>query len=238
MNKFAIVITTYKRKDGTSFNKLKKSINSLLNQNYKNWKLFLIGDNYEDKKEFERISQIVPPEKITAINLPYAAERDSGKFSGKALWCSAGANASNVGINESVKQGFDIHCHLDDDDEWLPFHLDILNVGYSSFPESVFVYTNAYYVNRNNVARLFPTENVSKMLAYDNLPPRPEKLIHSTASWRLNKIPFRHENTIEQGRVFPGDAHMWQRINKYCKQNKLKTLYIPITTVMKYSEGG
>lgn len=238
MNKFGIVMTTYMREDGSTFESIKKSIDSISKQTYKNWKLFLIGDNYINKKEFEIISKLLPEEKITAINLPFAAERDSGKFTGKALWCSAGANASNVGIEKSLVEGYNIHCHLDDDDEWLPYHLEMLNFGYTNFPESVFVYTNAFYTDRNKRSILFPTERVHEMLTYNNLPPRPEKLIHSTASWKLDKIPFRHENTIQQGRIFPGDAHMWERINIFCRRNNLKTLYIPITTVMKYSEGG
>jgi glycosyltransferase involved in cell wall biosynthesis len=237
MSKFGIVMTTYMRQDNSSLKKLKRSLQSILDQTYKNWKLFLIGDNYEDKNEFLEVCKLIPEDKITFINLPYAAERDSGKFVGKSLWCSAGANASNVGIEQSIKEGYEIHCHLDDDDIWLPYHLEMLNIGYTNFPESVFVYTNAYYVDRNNYARLFPTENVSKLLDYNNLLPRPEKLIHSSASWKLNEIPFRHENTLEQGRVFPGDAHMWERINKFCKKNNLKTLYIPLTTVIKDSEG-
>lgn len=238
MNNFAVVITTFKRDDGSTFSSIKKSIESLKNQTYKNWKLFLIGDNYSDHEEFQSIVDLLPKDKITAINLPFAKERDSGNFSGRALWCSAGANASNVGIEKSIEEGFKYHCHLDDDDEWKPYHLEILNLGYTNYPESVFVYTNAYYVDRNNRALLYPTENVSKMLEYDNLPPRPEKLIHSTVSWDLQKIPFRHRNVIEQGRIFPGDADMWERIGSYCKQNNLKTLYIPLTTVMKFSEGG
>jgi len=238
MNKFAIVITTHKRKDGSTKEKIKKALESLNNQTYPNWHLFLIGDRYEDEEEFQEITSFIKEGKITAINLPYAAERDSGNFSGQSLWCSAGANASNTGIEKSLESGYKIHCHLDDDDEWLPYHLEILNMGYTSFPESVFIYTNAFYVNRTNHQTLFPQDRVPQMLHYDNLPPRPCRLIHSAASWRIDKIPFRHRNCLEQGRTYPGDADMWERINKWCQERGEKTLYIPITTVMKYSEGG
>lgn len=236
MNKYGIVVTTYKRKDNSSFQKLKRSIQSIERQSLNDWKLYLIGDHYEDEQEFNTISSFLPKEKITAINLPFAEERESGKFQGQSLWCSAGANASNVGISKSIEEGCQIHCHLDDDDEWLPYHLQTLDIGYTNYPDSVFVYTNAFYVDRNKIARLFPQENVPQLLRYDNLPPRPEKLIHSSASWKLDKIPFKHRNCIEQGRVFPGDADMWERINNHCKQNSLKTLYIPLTTVLKYDE--
>ena len=236
MNKYSIVMTTYKRKNGSTLFKIKRALESIKNQTYKEWKIFLIGDHYEDEEEFNHIASLIPKEKITAINLPIAAERETGLFSGNSLWCSAGANASNVGMNESIKENFLIHCHLDDDDEWLPYHLEILNIAYTNYPETVYVYTNAYYVDRNKLIRLFPEDNVPKLVTYNNLPPRPERLIHSSASWKLDKIPFRHRNTIQQNRIFPGDADMWERINKHCIENNLKTVYMPITTVLKHDE--
>ena len=235
MNKFGVVIVTYKRQNGTTFDKISRAIKSLNAQTYKDWKLFLIGDNYNDKQEFQKIVDLLPPDKITAINLPFAAERESGKFSGHSLWCSAGANASNVGMEQSLKEGYNIHTHLDDDDIWREFHLDTLNFGYNNFPEAVYVYTNAYYKDRHNSEKLFP-QFYNPYIEYNNFPPKPESLIHSAASWKLDKIPFRHRNVLEQGRDFPGDADMWERINKYCQEEDLKTLYIPITTVIKDSE--
>jgi glycosyltransferase involved in cell wall biosynthesis len=235
-NIFGIVMSTYKRKDNSTLQKIIRSIDSINNQTYKNWKLFLIGDHYEDQEEFHKISQLLPKDKIIAINLPIAAEREGLKLTGNALWCSAGANASNTGIDLSLKEGITIHCHLDDDDEWLPTHLEILNFAYTNYSESVFVYTNALYTDRFGVTRTFPVDNVGCLLQYNNLIPRPEKLIHSSASWKLDKLSFRHRNVLEQGRIFPGDADMWERINRFCLSNDLKTLYIPITTVIKYDE--
>jgi Glycosyl transferase family 2 len=234
MKKFGIVICTYYRKDGSTFSKISRCIESIKKQNNKDWKIFLIGDHYENEQEFKDIVSLVESDKITAINLNFAAERESGNFYGQALWCSAGANASNTGIEESKKEGFEIHCHIDDDDVWLPQHLETLDDGYEKFSESVFIYTNASYTDRNKITRNFPTEKVD--LYYDNLPPSPERLIHSSVSWKLDKINFKHRNTIEQGRIFPGDADMWERINLYCKKNNLKTLYIPKTTVIKFDE--
>lgn len=234
MKKFAIVLCTYYRKDGSTFFKISRCIESIKKQNNKDWKIFLIGDHYENEQEFKDIAGLVESDKITAINLNFAAERESGNFSGQALWCSAGANASNVGIEESKKEGFEIHCHIDDDDVWNPNHLAVLKVAYENYEEAVFIYTNALYTDRNGHTMKMPPEIVNTH--YNNLPPRPERVIHSSVSWKLNQIPFKHRNTIEQGRVFPGDADMWERINLYCNQNNLKTLYMPITTVIKFDE--
>ena len=63
---FGIVMTTYYRKNGSTLQKITRAINSIKNQTHKDWKLFLIGDNYQNNEEFELISSLLPKEKITA----------------------------------------------------------------------------------------------------------------------------------------------------------------------------
>ena len=48
---FFIIICTYYRQNGTSYNYLNRSINSILNQQYKHWTLLIIGDKYEKLDE-------------------------------------------------------------------------------------------------------------------------------------------------------------------------------------------
>lgn len=234
---YGILIKTYKRKNGLSPRYVERCLKSVLKQSYNNFKIFLIGDKYEDEEEFQTFCDMVPEDKLVSVNLEVAAERDNPELTGVALWCSAGANASKFGMNLMREHGIFHHCRLDDDDYWLPNHLETINMGYTLLPESVYVYTNALYTNPHNVTRTFPTENVSPLLRYDNLPPRPEKLIQSAASWRLDKIPLMPRTALEQGRVYPGDADLWQRMGVYFKENNLKTVYIPLTTVIKDSEG-
>lgn len=234
---YGVLIKSYKRKNGTSPDYVKRCFESVMNQTYQNFKIFFIGDKYEDNEEFEELCSLVPKEKIIAVNLPIAAERDNPKLTGKALWCSAGANASRFGMNLMRENNIFHHCRLDDDDYWLPNHLEIINMGYMMFPESVYVYSNALYTNPSGHTRTFPPDNISPLLGYDNLPPRPERLIQSAASWRLDKIPLMPRDCLEQGRVYPGDADLWSRMGVFFGKNNLKTLYIPLTTVIKDSEG-
>jgi hypothetical protein len=49
---FAVVISTYQRPDGNTPHLLKRTLESVLNQTYQNFKIFLIGDKYEDQEEF------------------------------------------------------------------------------------------------------------------------------------------------------------------------------------------
>jgi hypothetical protein len=70
------------------------------NQIHQDYKVFLIGDRYENEKEFLEIAtSIIDKDKIYYENLPEAKERDKYK-SGDKLWCSGGVNARNYGIEK------------------------------------------------------------------------------------------------------------------------------------------
>ena len=126
MINFSIVITTYQRKDGTTPLMLKRALDSIFNQEYQNFKIYVIGDKYENNEEFELIFKNYPKDKIYYENLPIAYERD--RYTDKWLiWSYAGCYANNYGINMSVIDGFEYICHLDHDDEWYPNHLSSLN---------------------------------------------------------------------------------------------------------------
>ena len=51
--KLAISTSTYKRKDGGTPNLLKRALDSIFNQTHQDFKIFLIGDRYEDENEIK-----------------------------------------------------------------------------------------------------------------------------------------------------------------------------------------
>ena len=53
--KFGIVISTYYRKDNTTKFYLTRALNSIFNRTYQNFKIYLIGDRYENEKEINEI---------------------------------------------------------------------------------------------------------------------------------------------------------------------------------------
>lgn len=231
MMTFAITMVTYKRKDGSTPTKIKRAIDSLTAQTYQKWKLFLTGDHYDNEEEFREIVNFLPKNKISYYNLPFAEERESGKFIGKSLWCCAGVNAGNHCIKKAKEENYNLIAHLDDDDEWFPNHLEELENAYRQFPEAAFVYTRSKYLGI-----VLPRENNQKK-EYNNLFPREGNIVHSSASWNLQKIDLLYRNTIEQARIYPADADMWERISKLSRQKNLKILYVPLITVGKYDEG-
>ena len=224
MAKFGILITTYYRKTGVSRFYLKRSLNSVLNQTSHDWHLYLIGDHYVPETEFFDISKVIPTEKATVINLSRSPERES--LSGMDLWGSAGMTAQNLGLR-LLRKRCQVMCRLDDDDYWLPNHLDLLSKNYQ--PNTAFAYTRAKHVNG-----FLPKE--THHLRQNNLPPKPYNLIHSAASWRTGMIGIDYRSPAGTGLV-AADAVMWNDISEICRRKGYDTVYVPETTVIHDEEG-
>lgn len=216
---FGVTMATYNK---GIFPLIINTLNSLLAQTYTNWKLYLIGDKYDPDSEFQELVKLIPKEKIVAINLTEAKERD--QFAGLELWNCGGINAVNTALRMQRNDGIKFTCHLDHDDIWLPNHLQTLYDAYNQFPESVFTYTQAL-----NCGQPMPS---TRKLNYDNKLPTPCDVVHSSTSWRLDILPHEYECDSDR----PGDAFMWERIKAYCISNKLKTVFVPIITVDHFQE--
>ena len=104
--KLAINISTYQRKDGRTKDFLKRTLNSIKNQKHQDYKVFLIGDKYDDQEEFLEIcTTILDSSKIYYENLPFAFERD--KYSDlEKLWSSGGTYSTNYAIEKALSEGF------------------------------------------------------------------------------------------------------------------------------------
>ena len=53
--RFIIIMATYNRKNGKTPEYLNKSLDSIINQDYKNWDLIVVGDKYEPFNELENM---------------------------------------------------------------------------------------------------------------------------------------------------------------------------------------
>ncbi len=74
--KLAITLHTYQRPDGKTPEYLNRAITSIFSQTYQDFKLFVIGDRYDDRYELFNIINKYPSDKLYCENLPYAKERD------------------------------------------------------------------------------------------------------------------------------------------------------------------
>jgi glycosyltransferase involved in cell wall biosynthesis len=221
---FSIVITTYQRKDLKTPFYLKRALDSIFAQDYKDFMIFVIGDHYEDDEEFRNIFSSYDSKKLYYENLPFAAERE--KYTDKWLiWNYAGGTANNYGINKSVEMGYDYVCHLDHDDEWEINHLSSLKEGIDA-TGALWLCTKSQYVD----GRILPQIDNSDLFV--PFYPISQGLVHSSVCINFKEIPLRHRNVYEEtGRIgLPGDADLWERISNYLKSiNKSGCLVNKIT---------
>lgn len=226
-----IVISTYKRKDGKTPLCLKRALDSIMNQTHQDFKIFLIGDRYEDNDEINNIVSSYPEEKIYFENLPVALERDvyTDKW---AIWSYGGVNATNYGIEKSLENHFEYICHLDHDDYWENTHLSEISKCIE-INNSSWMCTRSKYVMNLVYPRAFCDSD------YCDYTPIREGLIHSSVCMNFKKIPLRYRDIykITGKRGEPADSDLWIRVSQYTKENNLKTTLINKLTCNHLEEG-
>jgi hypothetical protein len=222
MKKIAIVISTYYRPDGKTKKFLERNLNSLKNQTNQNFKIFLIGDKYENEEEFKSFSSII--EDIYLENLDYAKERY--KYKGRQLWCSGGVNAVNVGINKAISEGFNWIINMDHDDYFTSTHLQDIQDQITD--NCIFVCSKSQHINR------FVLPNIDS----NNYVPIGENLIKSSACVDFSKIDITFRDVFEEeGKVYPSDADFWNRLNKIIINNKYESYCTNKITCIHDEEG-
>lgn len=230
--KLGIVITTYQKPDGTTPSLLSRALKSIEDQSHEDYTLVVIGDNYENIKEFESIHQSFNFKgDIIISNLPYAKEREKYPMGSKELWASGGVNARNEGVNICLDKGLEYICHLDHDDYWHPQHLEIINHTLELTRDAVVVNTCSTYFNS-----YLPNVKLNNEITPSDI--KPGALIHSAVCINHRKIPLRYRDVFEEtGKEFAADADMWIRVGKYVKDNNLNTYTVSSLTCYHLTEG-
>ena len=123
--KLGILIPTFRKLDGSTYNHLAFALESIKQQTHKEYKVFLMGDDYTDNDELMKLSNIIDKDKIYVKNLSVAIERL--KYSGLDLWRTGGVNASNIGLKIALQEGYNYICHLDHDDSYFKNHLALIS---------------------------------------------------------------------------------------------------------------
>ena len=222
--KLGVTIHTYRRLDGTTPMLLKRALESVANQSFQDFKIFVIGDKYDNNLEFQEIinwflTKYPSFEKrVFSENLNYAKERD--KYLGinnTALWNCGGTNALNYATQVAIDNGFTKICHLDHDDYWEHNHLDTIVNAIKEKENPAFIHTLSTYLNHE----VFPQTIVDNQIIEHY--PHYCNLIHSSTYIDYNKIPFRYRDLWEEEqRYFPSDGDMWERIRVHCESKNLK----------------
>ena len=231
MTKFAIVITTYQRSDGKTPEKLTRALNSVNAQRHTDWKVFLMGDRYEDDDEFNRLASLIPKDKITAINRPEAAERDNYPAGSMQLWCAGGNVSSRAGIDLALSEGYEYVCYLDHDDFWHESHLLHFNNAIKKHPDLVFLASKSLYLSETNV---LPSLNHPYGYGYI---PKPAGQIKSATCIKWTCTDIRARDVYkETGETKPGDLDLWERFGKEMEQKNMKGFLVGYVTCSHIEE--
>ena len=233
--KLGVCIPTYRRVDGKSPKFLKRALRSIKKQYHQDFKVFLIGDHYEDGDEFTRIAtRVLDAGKIYYENLPFAVERSKYSDDRRKLWCCGGVNATNYGIKKSIEDGLNWVCHLDHDDYWKNDHLEKINsaIEEHEFPDVIF--TSSSYGGKKNI---LPLESGNSGGITFKLPSS-SNVIHSSTAVNFSKINLRYRDVYEEeGYTYPADADLWDRLSKLQETQAIRSCFVDSLTCIQPQEG-
>eukprot|EP00953_Heterococcus_sp_UTEX-ZZ885_P001163 1135-Heterococcus_DN1.PRE.4 len=234
------------------------SLAGLATQTHTEWTLIAIGDGLwadEIARLFQALGDAhIPRHKVLFRNMD-VKHREINIYKsvplagGCSVWCFAGANALNVGLDIAAALRHVTHvARLDDDDLWLPHHLSVLADAYRLYPEARFAYTQVEgYINA-------PFPEYPEGLPFIQAP-LPCGFAHTAASWDLRSavgiLRFRqqHEQQADVRMmssccgqtpcpiILAVDADMWERIWRLFATKQLVALFVPQVTV-KYTNAG
>lgn len=246
--RYGIIVATYQRKDGTTPVRLKEALDSIQAQTYRNFRVYLMGDSYDNVEEIKNVYESVTDSDIVFENLEIPGERF--RFTGKDLWHSGSNFAANIAIEKAINDGMTHIARLDHDDVWMPNHLSYLTKGYTMFPKAKFVSTTAIirrFVRGEEFGSnyLRPMPEKIKYLGYNNLKHLTESW-HSTISWDLERFTdLRYRNVREQKLTIPvrsecrgGDRDLIDRIKMQCKESGDKWVSLPLVTLLYRNKMG
>jgi hypothetical protein len=243
--KVCVIIATYFRKNGNTKEFLSRALRNLESQTYKNFKLFLIGDHYDNNDEFEEICKSYKKDIFYKNNKQhYRCYNFPNKHT---YWAIGGGLALKTGIEKAIEEKFDYYLHLDDDDLWRDNHIQVVVEHIKKFPLAYFILTKAKYRDT------FLPQTGEQNVFYNNYIPKGEDSVHASHVYKLPLMGnvvldvINHNHTLankinnkEAGfnhiNIPPGDATILDNINCIVKNNIIKSLYIPIVTVNKISD--
>jgi glycosyltransferase involved in cell wall biosynthesis len=234
---FAVNITTYKRSDGTTLEKLRCALDSVFSQSYTKFKVFVIGDNYEDPAELFELCMEYDQKYIYCENLTGTPERDRYLGNKNAVWSYGGIEACNYAIEKALNLGYDYICHLDHDDYWAPDHLYNLSLCIEN-TNSPWVCTGSHYLKIDNFCPPGIDLSLTSSL-YDEFRPKAGHVIHSSTCINFRRIPLRYTDLFKlNGHVgLPADAYMWEQVANWLKEHGEKSYIVKRATCFHLTEG-
>jgi hypothetical protein len=255
--KFGICITTYKIDSGgrqkymSTEKVLRESLQSIKDQSWSEWKVYIMGDGYPEDEwpEIEKLAKsIIPKEKLWMDNMKTPGERD--KYEGSIPHLTGGNTAANRIIDQMKSDGVKYFARLDHDDAWRADHLKTHAQAYTQFPDVVYCLTQARKkrTSSNGGSYMYLPEKGKYVTEENNYTLGLGGQCHSAMTWAMEPLKYIKYRTWDKQKTtqpkrnecFPGDWDNTERIKRIVEDegNDHKMVYVPKLTV-KYrnSEG-
>lgn len=240
--KIAVITQSYYRKDGSSFNILKNMFNMLEKQYYKDFKVFITGDNYQPENQLIEACNKYNGEIYIHNNNHSCRELNLGNK--RNYWCYGGIHAGYNSYWKAKEEGYDIALMLDDDDYWNESYIQNVVDNFIKFPETAFMITKSEYCGRQ-----LPNTNIEN-INYNNYIPRGCDSVRSASAHNINLIGkcvlklwrgFIEEISklnleVTKWKLSPADMQLLNLIGEKVKSGEYKSLYIPNVLVRKISD--
>lgn len=225
--KLAIVIPTYQRPDGKTPQYLSRALNAIMAQTFKDFQIYVIGDNYADKDELE---SIVNPFPVKWVNLPRAVEREKYPHGDYRLYYAGGVNAALIGIKLALKDGFEYVCHHDHDDWWDPDHLQQINQVIEE-KKPLFICTLSTCFK--SILPSYP--ETGEVLEYF---PEPCAMVCASSCVKYSDTKLRPRDCFDYGLApYPADADLWERLAREMRETGKKGYVVTSVSCHHDQEG-
>lgn len=221
--RIGIVIPTFRKLDGSTYVHLKRTLESVRDQTYQNYKVYLIGDDYTDMDELTELSKIITPERLYLENLPVAVERV--KYERSALWYCCGVNANYIGVQKALSEGIRYCCYLNHDDIFYPNHLETL--------AQCIKETGTNFMATKCLT--YPPVETDKL--YNDYRPQGGRLYTVSVCMNFTYFQMFQRNTTELGIPFVADFDLWTRVTEFLTARNEYGVFINKQTCEKIGGG-
>lgn len=212
-------------------------IESLKNQKYKNWKLFIVGDCFQPEEELvDLLKSKLEPKQYTFHNLSEPGER--GKIDPQYLRNSGGTKARNKAISLAKSEGFEYFAAIDHDDYWKPEHLEGMMKAFQQDPDIAFGYhraSRARVKGGKSGVYYWGADGKTPTLFYDDVPTKIIEAPHSGIVWhgpscswpKYRTVPQMKSEAPKRNRVMGADEDFIRQCHDSITEKNKKAVYVP-----------
>lgn len=208
----------------------KVSVPSLLKQTYKNWRLYIVYDGFDQEEDYQKIEAYIKKlesfgeKRVTLERLERILPTPPFEV-GSGNWNIAGYNCMNHGLDRVKKENDDCKYifHLDQDDCYAPIHLDVMknHLDDNKFTSNLAYSQAVYYVADEHMGLVGDRPFNKEKLMEANY------IAHSSIGYKAH---CRHQWHYSGETHEPSD---WGHLKGFLVEDK-PFIYVPRPTVLYF----